>query len=456
MVIQVTKAGARRFLLHAQGLLEAPGVRPWAKELRGKAGTAAALGRLEAVQLDPISVVERNHHLVLRNRVGGYRPEHLDRLFADRQVFEYLANARCVLPMADLPGFWPIMLEARQLPARETLAGSMAEVVTHLRANGEAPPREMGNEGPRLMGIGYNPADKASKASGRAIDLLWLGGEILVSRRRGNEKWYDLAERVVPPAVAELLPGGRDALALPGSDAPGSPGETPGRPGVMPGTPGMTPTGEGGARVLAAGEGTVARPWSTPSRAGSDATWHEFLLDKYMRAFRLADLGDFRFGWQNYTAAERRALAAAKVEAGEWVEVAVEGVRRRYYALAADRPLLEAAEGWKPSGPVRFIAPLDSLLWRRERLQDLFDFDYTWEVYTPAAKRRYGYYAMPILYHDRLIGRLDPRLDRKQGVLVVNLLQLEPGVKETARLKAALEKALQEFARWHGVEEVRR
>lgn len=134
----------------------------------------------------------------------------------------------------------------------------------------------------------------------------------------------------------------------------------------------------------------------------------------------------------------------------------MEGVRRRYYALAADRPLLEAAEGWKPSGPVRFIAPLDNLLWRRERLQDLFDFDYTWEVYTPAAKRRYGYYAMPILYHDRLIGRLDPRLDRKQGVLVVNLLQLEPGVKETARLKAALEKALQEFARWHGVEEVRR
>jgi len=438
--MQVTKAAARRFLLLAQGLLEAPGVRPWAKELRGKEGALAAVERLEAVQLDPISVVERNHHLVLRNRVGGYRPGHLDGLFASRRVIEYLANARCVLPMADLPAFWPIMLAARQLPARETLAGSMAEVLGHLRAHGEAPPREMGNEGPRLMGIGYHPADKSSKASGRAIDLLWLGGEILVSRRAGNEKWYDLAERVVPPAVADLLPGGRAAVA---------------GPNTMEGRQDPARGEREEADVLVVGEGSVARPWGTPSLSAAPADWQSFLLDKYMRAYRLADLGDFRFGWQNYTAAERKALAAEKVASGEWIDVAVEGVKRRYYALAADRRLLEEAEGWKAGGPVRFIAPLDNLLWRRERLQDLFDFDYTWEVYTPAAKRRYGYYAMPILYQDRLIGRMDPRLDRKQGVLVVNRLQLEPGVKESVRLKGALEKALQAFASWHGVEEIR-
>src|SRR5690606_11746478 len=131
------------FRSYAQGLLEVPGViQPWAKELRGRSGLLRALERLEAVQLDPIAVVERNHHLVLRNRVGGYRPEMLDGLFAAGQGFEYLANARCVLPMRDLPEFWPIMLAARTLPAREALAGVMRDVLYRLREAGPLRPRD--------------------------------------------------------------------------------------------------------------------------------------------------------------------------------------------------------------------------------------------------------------------------------------------------------------------------
>ncbi|MEW8978959.1 MAG: crosslink repair DNA glycosylase YcaQ family protein [Symbiobacterium sp.] len=449
MKVQVSKAGARRFLLFTQGLLEVPGmIRPWVKELRGRSGLLRALERLEAVQLDPIAVVERNHHLVLRNRVGGYRPEMLDGLFAAGQVFEYLANARCVLPMRDLPRFWPIMLAARQLPARTTLAGSMSDVLQRLHAEGPLPPRTLGNEGPRLLGIGYNPPDKASKASGRAIDLLWLGGEIFVARREGNEKWYDLAERVVPQEVRADLPGDVMDLRSPllwdlvvrtgAEDRGGSPVAADG--------------GSSGAPDLT--EADVSRPWSTPHVTEGEAAWQRFLLDKYMRAYRLVDLGDFRFGWQHYPTARRRALAAAKVEAGEWVEVAVEGVRRRYCALAEDRPLLEMAEDWEPRRTVRFLAPLDNLLWRRERLQDLFDFDYAWEVYTPAGKRRFGYYAMPILYGDRLVGCIDPKLDRRNGVLLVNRLHLDLRDVDGRGLRRSLEKALRESARWHGAETI--
>ena len=466
MVVQVSKYAARCFLLFTQGLLEVPGIiQPWVKELRGRSGLIRALERLEAVQLDPIAVVERNHHLVLRNRVGGYRPEHLDGLFAAGQAFEYLANARCVLPMRDLPHFWPIMLAARALPARQALADSMVEVLLELKREGPLPPRALGNEGPRLMGIGYNPPDKASKASGRAIDLLWLGGEIFVARREGNEKWYDLAERVIPRNVAACLPGDFMDLRSPLLRACSVGTEPGGGSGVGEGTPAGEESGQSGrigGRDSGAAAGSqiltgvdVSRPWSAPDVAPGEAEWQRFLLDKYMRAYRLADLGDFRFGWQTYTAAERRALAEAKVAAGEWVEVRVEGVRRRYFALAEDRPFLEMAHDWEPKRTVRFLAPLDNLLWRRERLQDLFDFDYTWEVYTPAHKRRYGYYAMPILYGDRLVGRMDPKLDRKNGVLVVNRLQLEPDGVDRRGLRASLEKALDEFARWHGVEEVR-
>jgi len=463
--VQVSKVAARRFLLFTQGLLEVPGViRPWVKELRGQSGLLKALERLEAVQLDPIAVVERNHHLVLRNRVGGYRPEMLDGLFAAGKAFEYLANARCVLPMRDLPDFWPIMLAARRLPARAALAGSMTEVLRRLREEGPLPPRALGNDGPRLMGIGYNPPDKASKASGRAIDLLWLGGEIFVARREGNEKWYDLAERVVPRDVVARLPGDVMHLRSPllwdyvlGSQRGG------GRSGsdAAPGLAGADLSWRESTRQVI--EGDVSRPWSAPDVGEGDAEWQRFLLDKYMRAYRLVDLGDFRFGWQSYPASKRRALAEEKVASGEWVEVAVEGVRRRYFVLAEDRPFLEMAEDWLPSRTVRFLAPLDNLLWRRERLRDLFDFDYTWEVYIPAARRRFGYYAMPILFGDRLIGCIDPKLDRKNGVLVVNRLFLNPatspgvnvGVPDRRGLRRALEKALHDFARWHGVEEVR-
>lgn len=514
MVLRVSKMAARRYLLYVQGLLEAPGIRPWRSELRGRAGVIRALERLEAVQLDPIAVVERNHHLVLRNRVAGYRPEHLDGLFAAGEVFEYLANARCVLPMRDLPAFWPIMLAARQLPAREALAGSMVDVLRRLREAGPLQPRDLGNDGPRLMGIGYNPPDKPSKASGRALDLLWLGGEVFVARREGNEKWYDLGERFLPRRVAAGLPEGPETLrspllrdeqervraaeqerlpaaeqgrlpaaeqgrlsaeereslptegreskpaegqaSLPAEGQASKPAEEQAglRPPESVDEPGSGPTRDGGAAQVLT-EVDVSRPWSAPQVTEGEAGWQGFLLDKYMRAYRLADLGDFRFGWQTYTAARRRELAEEKVAAGEWVEVAIEGVRRRYYALAADRPLLEAAEGWEPRPAVRFIAPLDNLLWRRPRLQDLFDFDYTWEVYTPAAKRRYGYYAMPILHGDRLIGRMDPRLDRQRGVLLVNRLQLEPEAAGDVRVRRRVERALHEFARWHGAGEVR-
>jgi len=139
----------------------------------------------------------------------------------------------------------------------------------------------------------------------------------------------------------------------------------------------------------------------------------------------------------------------------------IDGVRRLYFLLAEDEGRLRRHERDASrtrqitDAPVRFLAPLDNLLWRRERVRDFFDFDYIWEVYVPPAKRAYGYYTMPILAGDRFIGRFDPRLDRERGRLVINLLHLERGVRATARLRTALEDALHAFARFHGASELR-
>lgn len=410
----VSRVAARRALLAWQGLLAVPGgPRPWRRTLRGAAGALEAVRRLQCVQVDPVSVVERNHQLVLQARVGSFRPADLDGLYAARQVFDYYANALCILPMAAFPALWPVMLQARenQRHDREQLAPLLAEILAHLRREGPTPARALGKDGPRLYGYGWDRPDESTKASNRAIDLLWLGGEIMVARRQGAEKWWDLTERVLPPAIAAELP------------APPEPG----------------PAGPG-------------RFWSAPPRVPAVRDW---LADRYAAGYGIMDAIDPRWGWQRVPAAERRGLIAGRVADGRLVPLRIEGVRREYFAVPALAETLAAAEAWEVEPLVSFLPPLDNLLWRRERLEDLFGFAYTWEVYTPVHKRRWGAYTMPILEGDRLIGRLSPRLDRKAGVLAVEGLWLEPDVKPDAHRCRRLARALVEFAAWHGAGSVR-
>ncbi|MHB8947200.1 MAG: winged helix-turn-helix domain-containing protein [Bacillota bacterium] len=436
--LAVSRRAAARALLALQGLLSATGagasaagVEAWRGRLKGSAGTREALERLRSVQVDPTSVVERNHHLVMYNRVGGYRSAHLDGLFAKGEAFEYLTNARCILPADAFPHFWPLMrrIAANGLADRERLAESIGEVMARVRDHGAVSPREVGNEGPRLMGLGYNAPDESSKASGRAIDLLWLGGDVVVSRRDGNDRLYDFPERVFGDAVIGGLepPLRRDEHGLVTFD---------------------------GAKRGRAADGP-SRPWSTPHAGWSPAETSDWLLDLYAEAYGLFDAGDFRFGWQKHTAARRKELLADRVKDGRLVPLAIEGVKRPYWATPRAAELAAQAEGWEVEPEVRFIAPLDSLLWRRERVADLFEFDYSWEIYKKPAQRRFGYYTMPIVYGDRLVGRIDPKLDRANGVLLINILQIEPGARLGKRDRARIDAELDRFAKFHGAKERR-
>jgi hypothetical protein len=131
------------------------------------------------------------------------------------------------------------------------------------------------------------------------------------------------------------------------------------------------------------------------------------------------------------------------------------------YAPAADLPLLaELAKGrtpacWQPlatttNEEVNFLAPLDNVIWDRARTRALFDFEYIWEVYKPASQRRWGYYTMPILYGDRLVGRLNPKLDRRAGVLAIDGFWLEDAaLAQDEAFAAALARGLARFARFH-------
>jgi hypothetical protein len=143
--------------------------------------------------------------------------------------------------------------------------------------------------------------------------------------------------------------------------------------------------------------------------------------------------------------------ALKRLEKGDrLITVLVEGWKTPGYIHPDNRKRVEAAaKGKIPRSKTTFLSPFDPLVWDRGRALDLFNFDYKIEVYTPAPKRKYGYFTLPILYNNALIGRLDPKAHRKEGIFEVKALHLEPGIVVDDTLVAEVKSALQACAAWH-------
>jgi len=359
----------------------------------GKEGVARAIKRLGYVQIDTIAVVNRAHHHTLWARRPDYEPEMLHDLQAvDRRVFEYWAHAIAYLPISDYRYFVPQMRRIRD------------QGTTWMRdwraKHGDvidAVLERIRAEG-ALTSKDFEllPGTKRGtwwdwKPAKRALELLFWQGDLMIAERRNFQKVYDLTERVLPASV--------DAT---------------------------TPTDEacGRFQVRRALQGLgIAR----------DREILEFVktADKPVVRKALADL----------------------TEAGEVVAVDVEGSGdRACYALAKrlEEPVEESIES-----RVHILSPFDGLIIQRARTEWLFDFDYTLECYLPQAKRKYGYFVLPILFGDRLVGRLDPKADRVAGTLFVRKLWLEPRFEATNGFLSPLGTSLARFACFNGCKSVK-
>jgi len=349
---------------------------------RGRRLTATSLARFAAatggIQLDSINVVERAHALTLWSRFGAYDPRRLERLVYRRRVlFEYWAHAACLVATADFPAWRRAMLDY-SLRHR-----GWSDWLQHNRRLVRAVEAAIAERGPLSCADFADPRPERGasgwwnwKPAAHALDYLWMRGRILVHSRDGFQKRYDLAERVLPAAVAAEPPSGDDFR-----------------------------------------------------------DWH---LAKSLRAMGAATDTDLRryLTFPHDGAAERRRVLERGLRAGTVVEIAIEGDRGRWFVLAEDLAALDrvAARRSGPTGAT-FLAPFDSLLWHRERAQRLFDFDYRIEVYTPAGKRRFGYYTLPILVDGRLVGRADAKHHRGERRLALRHVAFEP---DLARPEAAL------------------
>jgi uncharacterized protein len=148
----------------------------------------------------------------------------------------------------------------------------------------------------------------------------------------------------------------------------------------------------------------------------------------------------------------RTALREELIENGDLVPVEVEGVRGKRFVLREEVGLLEAPP--EPPSSVAFLPPFDPLVWDRGLLGSLFEFDYVWELFHPPAKRRWGWYVLPMLFRDRFVGRIEPRIDRAAGRVHVLGLWWEEGFepKRADGFVDAMRDALDAYMRFAGVD----
>jgi hypothetical protein len=367
----------------------------------GAAGIMEVAADLGYLQLDPISVVARSHQLVLWSRLGGYRLGELDRLlWEERRLFEYWTHGASIVPTGDyqlhhlLMRRYPSDRNAYNRRVRAWLADNQAlrrSVLRQLRAGGPLPAKALEDR----AAVGWRSAGWTSGRNvERMLDVLWAQGRIMVAGRAGQQRLWDLAERWLPA---------------------------------------WTPTGRLPEREI------VWRTTQRSLRALGIATARD--IDRHFTEGRYPGLAAVLAGLERAGRVERVRVAADGVEwPGPW------------YLHADDLPLLERLQDgdWRPR--TTMLSPFDNLIIGRERTERLFDFRYRMEIYVPKAARQYGYYVLPVLHGDRLVGRVDPALDRRRRRLLVHAVHAEPDAPADAG--AALAAALHELAAFLGAEQV--
>jgi uncharacterized protein YcaQ len=358
---------------------------------------------LGCVQLDPISAVARSHLLVLWSRLGPYDTGELDRLlWEERSLFEYWAHAASIVLTEDYP-IHSVMM--RRYPSGETgwsrrVREWMEEnrelrehILEEIRKNGPMQSKQFDNKVPEEW---YSTGWTGGRNVSQMLDFLWTQGKLMVAGRMGGQRVWDLAERCLP----EWTP--REELDR-----------------------------------------------------------HEAVRRAAQKSLRALGVGNARDITQHFTRGRypglQKALAELEAE-GRVEQVRIEDDHKvwpgAWYVHTDDLPLLErlAAGEWHPR--TTLLSPFDNMIIDRARVEKLFDFEFRIEIYVPKAQRKYGYYVLPILHGDRLIGRVDPSMDRKQKRLNINAVYAEPGAPVDAETAQAVAGAIESLGEFLGAREI--
>ncbi len=392
--LRLTHRQAQLLHVAAQGLAAPP------RRRARKADVLAAIERMRVLQIDTIHVVARSPYLVLFSRLGDYRPHWLDEWLAEGALLECWAHEACFAPIGDYALHrTPPEQDAR----RKHWAMRSAERMRREHAQGmQALLAQIRERGP-VKSSDFARDDGGGggwwgwKNEKRWLEAWFALGELMIARRDNFQRVYDLRERVLAHAR---------------------------RRHAFQSTPYPAPA--------------LQRTLELAAVRALGITQARWINDYFRSGGKLKD-----------------AALDGHVAAGDLLRVEVEGWSAPAYVHAAHAPLLAAARAHRLRAThTTLLSPFDPLVWDRERAATLFGFDYRIECYTPAPRRRYGYFVLPILCRGQLVGRLDAKAHRDAGIFEVKALFLEEGVAADAALARDVAMALLRCAAWHATPRV--
>jgi uncharacterized protein len=356
----------------------------------GPPAVVEVIRKLGSIQFDPIAVAGRNHDLMLHARVADYEPGWCDALYERREIFETTNKALSFIPADEFP--WYRVNAGRKGPRFHAAAlADNADVAERVLERIQADGPVCSADFERESGRTKNWFGLPENAVRSVLEAYTVAGVIGLARRDGNVRYYDVIERLLPAKLlAQEVPEGEQL-----------------RHKLVSRHRAHGLLGAGGAG------GTFARI------ANPDV---------------------------------RKTLHNEAVERGELRPVEIEDLRGKRFVVADEVADLEASP--EPPPYVAFIAPFDSLLWDTALLAKLFDFDFVWEGFFKPEKRRWGYYVLPIVFGDRFVGRIEPRIERDDGRVEVMGLWWEDGFapRRADGFVEAMRDALRSYLRFAGAD----
>lgn len=363
-----------------------------ARDFKGIDGVIQCFQQIKSIQYDPLDVVGRNADLVLQSRVSGYKPAMLhDLLYNQHELIDGFDKEMCIYATNEFHNFARVRT-ARGESAKATLAYRGQLDALNILDEVREYIKLNGLTSSKDLSIGESRASRwgHKKLSSAALDYLYSTGELCVKEKRGVHKYYDFTEHVVPKGLLK-----KDDFI-------------------------------------------------------NDEDFFEWYLKRRIQCVGL--LWNRRGGaWQGHYLSDskiREKVLNGLIDKNEIKVIRIEGIETPFYFPYEAKCFFNTYED---KNYVRFLAPLDNMLWDREMIKRIFKFDYRWEVYTPIDKRMYGYYILPVLFGTKLVARFEPEKNKKDEPFTIKKWWWEPGVTVTDEMLRQMHHSIKDFARYLSV-----
>lgn len=348
----------------------------------GKEGISDFIREAGCIQYDPIDICGKNHELVLQSRIAGFQRTHLyNLLYKERKLFDWLDKNMSIT----LVGDWPYLDSYRDYyknggREKKEIDNIAEELIEYIKTNGPVCSKDI-NYNEKINWF-WAPAS----LSRAALDTLYYRGDLIIHHKKNTRKYYDITSRHIDENLINSL---------------------------------------------------------NPNKTEEER--HSWYVHRRIKSVGLLwnKSSDAWLGIRGLKTAQREKAFENLLSKNLVSSVSVEGIKEPMYFSSDDSGIMsKAISDNAGSDRLEFLAPLDNMLWDRKLIKSIFEFEYKWEIYTPKLERKFGYYVLPILYRNNLVGRIEIIKNKSCKKLEIKNMWLENSTRETKKLHEAIETSL--------------